>query len=130
MASHKKSKVLWQSCVEHHSFFRLQKPHRTSRFLLSLGSKFRYSGRTELQAVQESKHRVKISKSFVRSPSRRLLSSPLLNGNGNGTDVSQNSNSNGKLTLLTKPRPHHDNKITVTDTSVVPRKAWEPQSDE
>lgn len=123
MGSHRRAKALWKACVEHHSFFRLQKPHRSPRFLpLTLGSKFHYSGRTELQAVQESKQRVKVSKVFVRSPSRRLISSPLLNG---GSDVSQN----GKNTsILSKSRPH-DNKVTVTDTSL-PRKAWEQQSDE
>ncbi|KAL7050192.1 hypothetical protein ACKWTF_003982 [Chironomus riparius] len=116
MASHKRAKILWQSCVEHHSFFRLQKPHRPNRFAL-LGSKFRYSGRTELQAVQESKDRIKLTKTFIRSPSRRTIGSPTLNGlsDSNGT-------SNGKLSF-TKNRSH-DNKITVTD-SKSPRKAWD-----
>lgn len=113
MASHKRAKILWQSCVEHHSFFRLQKPHRPNRFAL-LGSKFRYSGRTELQAVQDSKTRVKMSKTFVRSPSRRTIGSPIIT-DSNGT-------SNGKISF-TKSRAH-DNKITVTD-SKSPRKAWE-----
>jgi tyrosine-protein phosphatase non-receptor type 4 len=125
MGSHKNAKALWKSCVEHHSFFRLQKPHRSPRFLpLTLGSKFHYSGRTELQAVQESRQRVKVSKVFVRSPSRRLISSPLLNG---GSDISQNGQSNGKSSILSKTRPH-DNKVS-TDKSV-PRKAWEQGSDD
>jgi tyrosine-protein phosphatase non-receptor type 4 len=115
MTSHKRAKILWQSCVEHHSFFRLQKPHRSSRFALSLGSRFRYSGRTELQAVQDSGAKIKISKSFIRSPSRRALSSP-----GNYVSDS-NGTSNGKISF----RPL-DNKITVTD-SKSPRKAWEKQ---
>lgn len=114
MTTHKRAKILWQSCVEHHSFFRLQKPPRSSRFALSLGSRFRYSGRTELQAVQDSKVRVKISKTFVRSPSRRGLSSPV-----NGVSDS-NGTSNGKISF----RPH--DKITVTE-SKSPRKAWEKQ---
>lgn len=115
MSSHKRAKILWQSCVEHHSFFRLQKPHRPNRFAL-LGSKFRYSGRTELQAVQDSKVRVKISRTFVRSPSRRTIEP--MNHLSDSNDVS----SNGKLSLP-KSRPH-DNKITVTD-SKSPRKAWD-----
>lgn len=106
MASHRRAKILWQSCVEHHSFFRLQKPHRNSRFALTLGSKFRYSGRTELQAVQDSKVRVRMAKNFVRSPSRRALSS----------ELSESTNGNGKLS----------NKITVTEAKS-PRKAWEKQ---
>lgn len=115
MSSHKRAKILWQSCVEHHSFFRLQKPHRGTRFAMSLGSRFRYSGRTELQAVQESKVRVKMSKTFIRSPSRRAIASSPVNGasDSNGT-------SNGKIPF----RPL--DKVTVTD-SKSPRKAWEKQ---
>lgn len=117
MSSHRRAKILWQSCVEHHSFFRLQKPHRPNRFAL-LGSKFRYSGRTELQTTQESRKGLKVTKSFVRSPSRRPIGSPILNGNGSDS----NGTSNGKL--FTKPRGPHDNKITITD-SKSPRKAWD-----
>lgn len=74
MFSHKRAKALWKSCVEHHSFFRLERPNRLPRFLpLSLGSRFYYSGRTEVQAVQESRQRAVISKVFMRSPSKRLL---------------------------------------------------------
>jgi tyrosine-protein phosphatase non-receptor type 4 len=116
VTSHKRAKILWQSCVEHHSFFRLQKPHRSSRFGLSLGSRFRYSGRTELQAVQDSKVRVKMSKTFVRSPSRRALSSSTNGG-------SDSNGGNGKMLF----RPH--DKITVTEAKS-PRKAWEKQESE
>lgn len=118
MSSHRRAKILWQSCVEHHSFFRLQKPHRPNRFAL-LGSKFRYSGRTELQTTQESRKVLKTTKSFVRSPSRRPVGSPILNENGSDS----NGTSNGKLPFI-KPRGPHDNKITITD-SKSPRKAWD-----
>lgn len=74
MYSHKRAKALWKSCVEHHSFFRLERPNRLPRFLpLSLGSRFYYSGRTEVQAVQESRQRAPISKVFNRSPSKRMM---------------------------------------------------------
>lgn len=133
MGSHKHAKALWKSCVEYHSFFRLKRPHRISRFLnISLGSKFYYSGRTESQAVQESKQRGKIHKAFVRSPSKRLIhhtSSPT-----NGTSDSNGTSINGKnatsiLTITKTSRPH-DNKVTSKQTDSMPRKAWEQQSDE
>jgi tyrosine-protein phosphatase non-receptor type 4 len=50
LASYRSCKNLWKSAVEHHSFFRLHSPKvPPKRFLLNLGSKFRYSGRTEFQ---------------------------------------------------------------------------------
>lgn len=33
---------------------------------MTLGSKFRYSGRTEFQAVEECKRKARVEKSFVR----------------------------------------------------------------
>jgi len=50
LASYRSCKNLWKSAVEHHSFFRLHSPKvAPRRFLMTLGSKFRYSGRTEFQ---------------------------------------------------------------------------------
>ena len=52
LASYRSCKNLWKSAVEHHSFFRLHSPKPPQRrFLLNLGSKFRYSGRTEFQTA-------------------------------------------------------------------------------
>ncbi|XP_041773746.1 tyrosine-protein phosphatase non-receptor type 4 isoform X4 [Anopheles merus] len=160
MGSHRNAKLLWKACVEHHSFFRLKKPHRSPRsFLpLTLRSKFHYSGRTELQAVTESRQRGKVAKIFIRSPSRRLLAtisqpqSPQLNGNGasggtaadgSATGGSGNEASNGgatigsaagnknQLTLLaiTKATRTYD-KVTSKTPSSMPRKAWEQQTDD
>lgn len=111
MSSHRRAKILWQSCVEHHSFFRLQKPHRPNRFAL-LGSKFRYSGRTELQTTQDTRKGVKMQKCFVRSPSRRTIGSPIMNGNSSSSDEKY------------PPPPFNKNKITVTE-GTTPKKAWD-----
>lgn len=151
MGSHRNAKSLWKACVEHHSFFRLQRPHRSPRFLpLTLGSKFHYSGRTELQAVQESRSRGKVAKIFIRSPSKRMLSasqpqSPLLNGGGGGGGTAgSNEGSNGSgtngtgpngknqlsLLSLTKGSRAGYDKVTSKTPLSLPRKAWEQQGDD
>ncbi|XP_053374760.1 tyrosine-protein phosphatase non-receptor type 4-like isoform X5 [Mercenaria mercenaria] len=71
MVSYRSCKNMWKSCVEHHTFFRLHTPNPPSKKMFSLGSKFRYSGRTEFQTLEESKRRAKIERSFSRSPSKR-----------------------------------------------------------
>lgn len=135
MGSHRNAKSLWKACVEHHSFFRLQRPHRSPRFLpLTLGSKFHYSGRTELQAVQENRQRSKVAKIFIRSPSKRMLNvsqpqSPLLNGSGNESSNGTTGNKNQlSLLSLTKATRTYD-KVT-SKTPSIPRKAWEQQDDD
>uniref|UniRef100_A0A915E1P5 FERM domain-containing protein n=1 Tax=Ditylenchus dipsaci TaxID=166011 RepID=A0A915E1P5_9BILA len=51
-------KILWKSCIEHHTFFRLIAPPIVpNKSLFNLGSKFRYSGRTEFQTMQQMKQR-------------------------------------------------------------------------
>ena len=72
LASYRSCKNLWKSAVEHHSFFRLHSPKPPpKRFLLNLGSKFRYSGRTEFQAGGIFLDK---TKTFPRStPSRKTL---------------------------------------------------------
>lgn len=63
MMTYRSSKQLWKSCVEHHSFFRLNQPicpsnNRGLRRLipapLFFGSRFSYSGRTEIQTIEEN----------------------------------------------------------------------------
>ncbi|XP_060760966.1 protein 4.1 [Neoarius graeffei] len=56
LPSYNASKKLWKVCVEHHTFFRLTSTEAatTPRKLLALGSKFRYSGRTQAQTRQAS----------------------------------------------------------------------------
>jgi len=57
LSSYRSCKNVWKAAVEHHSFFRLQSPKLSSRrFHFTLGSRFRYSGRTEFQAITEPTH--------------------------------------------------------------------------
>lgn len=65
-------KHLWKCCIEHHSFFRLVQVPPTSPDIFALGSRFRYSGRTEKQAVRDAQMKLRQPPSFSRRPSRRF----------------------------------------------------------
>ncbi|XP_053568144.1 band 4.1-like protein 5 [Bombina bombina] len=68
----KACKHLWKCAVEHHAFFRLRGPVQKSSSrsgFIRLGSRFRYSGKTEYQTTKSSKPRR--SASFERRPSKR-----------------------------------------------------------
>ncbi|KAK9758656.1 FERM N-terminal domain [Popillia japonica] len=64
-------KHLWKCCVEHHAFFRLVQVSPTTPDIFALGSRFRYSGRTEKQAVRDAQLKVRTPPPFSRTPSRR-----------------------------------------------------------
>ncbi|KAJ8917863.1 hypothetical protein NQ315_010776 [Exocentrus adspersus] len=64
-------KHLWKCCVEHHAFFRLVQVTPTSPDIFALGSRFRYSGRTEKQAVRDAQMKLRQPPSFSRKPSRK-----------------------------------------------------------
>uniref|UniRef100_A0A5S6QT60 protein-tyrosine-phosphatase n=1 Tax=Trichuris muris TaxID=70415 RepID=A0A5S6QT60_TRIMR len=67
LSSTRTSKMLWKSCIEHHTFFRLISPPAPSaKALFTFGSQFRYSGRTEHQTLEEMKKRARIGKTFCR----------------------------------------------------------------
>uniref|UniRef100_A0A674ECF3 Protein 4.1 n=1 Tax=Salmo trutta TaxID=8032 RepID=A0A674ECF3_SALTR len=74
LPNYKASKKLWKASVEHHTFFRVssvEPPSSRSRFL-ALGSKFRYSGRTQAQTRQASSMIARPAPRFTRSASKRL----------------------------------------------------------
>uniref|UniRef100_A0A3Q3JPQ7 Tyrosine-protein phosphatase n=1 Tax=Monopterus albus TaxID=43700 RepID=A0A3Q3JPQ7_MONAL len=61
MVNYRACKNLWKACVEHHTFFRLEQPVPPQKnffaHYFTLGSKFRYCGRTEVQSVQYGKEK-------------------------------------------------------------------------
>ncbi|CAI5662646.1 unnamed protein product [Oreochromis niloticus] len=73
LPNYKASKKLWKVCVEHHTFFRVStvEPPSSRRFLV-LGSKFRYSGRTQAQTRHASSMIDRPAPRFTRSASKRL----------------------------------------------------------
>ncbi|XP_042631943.1 protein 4.1-like isoform X5 [Cyprinus carpio] len=73
LPNYKAAKKLWKVCVEHHTFFRLTSTEAatTPRKFLALGSKFRYSGRTQAQTRQASSVIDRPAPHFQRSASKR-----------------------------------------------------------
>uniref|UniRef100_A0A669F117 Tyrosine-protein phosphatase n=1 Tax=Oreochromis niloticus TaxID=8128 RepID=A0A669F117_ORENI len=105
MVNYRACKNLWKACVEHHTFFRLERPIPPQKnffaYYFTLGSKFRYCGRTEVQSVQYGKEKGIKDRVFARSPSK-----PLARKLVSGTDwesVSRNSLSDERLETQSLP---------------------------
>ncbi|TSK67217.1 Tyrosine-protein phosphatase non-receptor type 4 [Bagarius yarrelli] len=105
MANYRACKNVWKACVEHHTFFRLEQPLPPQKnfftHYFTLGSKFRYCGRTEAQSVQYGKEQGVKDRVFARSPSK-----PLVRRLVSGTDwetVSRNSLSDERLETQSLP---------------------------
>uniref|UniRef100_A0A4W6GA96 Erythrocyte membrane protein band 4.1 like 5 n=1 Tax=Lates calcarifer TaxID=8187 RepID=A0A4W6GA96_LATCA len=87
----KACKHLWKCAVEHHAFFRLRGPVQKNSArsgFIRMGSRFRYSGKTEYQTTKANKARR--SASFERRPSRRYSRRTMQN-RGNGVSSSKDS---------------------------------------
>ncbi|XP_032399554.1 band 4.1-like protein 2 isoform X8 [Etheostoma spectabile] len=73
LQNHRSAKKLWKVCVENHSFFRLNAPEPpTKARFLTLGSKFRYSGRTQAQTRLASSLIDRPAPNFERTSSKRI----------------------------------------------------------
>ncbi|XP_012577372.1 PREDICTED: band 4.1-like protein 2 isoform X7 [Condylura cristata] len=73
LANHRAAKRLWKVCVEHHTFYRLVSPEQPPKAkFLTLGSKFRYSGRTQAQTRQASTLIDRPAPHFERTSSKRV----------------------------------------------------------
>ncbi|KAG9469401.1 hypothetical protein GDO78_020607 [Eleutherodactylus coqui] len=117
MVNYRACKNVWKTCVEHHTFFRLDSPlppHKNFfAHYFTLGSRFRYCGRTEVQSVQYGKEKANKDRVFARSPSKPL--SRKLVSDMDWEVVSRNSLSNERLETQSLPSrsppgsPNHRN---------------------
>ncbi|KAM9495305.1 band 4.1-like protein 2 isoform 12-T13 [Clarias gariepinus] len=106
LPNYRAAKRVWKVCVEHHTFFRLTNPEQpTKSKFLTLGSKFRYSGRTQAQTRQASSLIDRPSPHFVRTASKRSsrsLDTALVSDRGhapgeNGRDPALDLSSDSKI---------------------------------
>ncbi|XP_013923679.1 PREDICTED: band 4.1-like protein 5 isoform X1 [Thamnophis sirtalis] len=113
----KACKHLWKCAVEHHAFFRLrgpvQKGSSRSSFI-RLGSRFRYSGKTEYQTTKTNKARR--SASFERRPSKRYSRRTLqMRGNPHASEgISHSGN------VFTQNNGPQQNRSALPSAAAVP----------
>ncbi|KAK4872267.1 hypothetical protein RN001_016391 [Aquatica leii] len=101
-------KHLWKCCVEHHAFFRLVQVSPTTPDIFALGSRFRYSGSTEKQAVRDAQLRARTPPSFTRTPSRRYQRRMLESGNDSAQNYETNKNTHyqqQEIKYISIPQP-------------------------
>ncbi|KAK2886857.1 hypothetical protein Q8A73_020803 [Channa argus] len=104
LLNHRAAKRLWKVCVEHHSFFRLVSPEETPKKFLSLGSKFRYSGRTQIQTRRASAQISRPAPHFPRCISKRNMLSRSLDGDiGSGLYAASKSIAVSDLIITVMP---------------------------
>ncbi|XP_073667549.1 band 4.1-like protein 2 isoform X16 [Paramisgurnus dabryanus] len=151
LPNHRAAKRVWKVCVEHHTFFRLTSPEQpTKTKFLTLGSKFRYSGRTQAQTRQASTLIDRPAPYFERTSSKRISRSldgaPVVNVAGgdsmgvgeNGPTLELNSDNKSKLRVQgeniyvrhsnlmledpqkTSPHPENDSRDGSKSSEVIP----------
>ncbi|KAK2868397.1 hypothetical protein Q7C36_000268 [Tachysurus vachellii] len=123
LPNHKAAKRLWKVCVEHHTFFRLVTPEPPAKKFLSLGSKFRYSGRTQTQARRASSQISRCAPQFQRSSSKRLTTTrsldiaPAMANDDNMMEDSKPAFATGTLITTVTPEKKAEEENAVEDES-------------
>lgn len=124
--SRDESKNFWKQCIEHHAFFRchmIKKIPRNKTKLVSRGSSFRYSGRTQKQLMTYVRETCVKSPSFQRSTSGRISQAsrstsvtPKISAKmtlNNSTDTHNSTASSGSHILSTGADTPHDRTEVV-----------------
>ncbi|MEQ2225313.1 hypothetical protein ILYODFUR_016174, partial [Ilyodon furcidens] len=125
LQNHRSAKRLWKVCVENHSFFRLNAPEPpTKARFLTLGSKFRYSGRTQAQTRLASSLIDRPAPNFERTSSKRISRSldgaPVISITEAGSETAENGQ-DSRLELQS------DSKAKEVDLSHADVEALPPQ---
>uniref|UniRef100_A0A8C9WT87 Erythrocyte membrane protein band 4.1 like 2 n=1 Tax=Sander lucioperca TaxID=283035 RepID=A0A8C9WT87_SANLU len=115
LQNHRSAKRLWKVCVENHSFFRLNAPEPpTKARFLTLGSKFRYSGRTQAQTRVASSLIDRPAPNFERTSSKRISRS--LDG---GNPLNTKREAERWHSLLKIPMRVHGDNIYVRHSNLM-----------
>ncbi|XP_029467619.1 band 4.1-like protein 1 isoform X1 [Rhinatrema bivittatum] len=123
LPNHRSAKRLWKVCIEHHTFFRLVSPEPPPKGFLVMGSKFRYSGRTQAQTRQASALIDRPAPFFERSSSKRYTMSRSLDGElSRPTSLSENHEmeryDDGSGTNRTRIRSESEEEEVTTPTKI------------
>ncbi|KAL6468006.1 hypothetical protein MHYP_G00236830 [Metynnis hypsauchen] len=129
LPNHKAAKRLWKVCVEHHTFFRLVSPEAPPKKLLSLGSKFRYSGRTQAQTRQASCQISRPAPQFQRSSSKRHTTSRSLDGApamASNDNLMKDSKPTGTHITTITPEKKIEEEVAVEEETATTAEISEP----
>uniref|UniRef100_A0A3B3TP05 Erythrocyte membrane protein band 4.1 like 3 n=1 Tax=Poecilia latipinna TaxID=48699 RepID=A0A3B3TP05_9TELE len=120
LPNHRAAKRLWKVCVEHHTFFRLVSPEAPPKKFLSLGSKFRYSGRTQAQTRRASAQIARPAPLFERSSSKRYNMSRSLDGG----QIVLPADSEDIITTVTTEKKAEEENAEQEDAQELPPPAY------
>ncbi|XP_063816384.1 band 4.1-like protein 1 isoform X5 [Pseudophryne corroboree] len=119
LPNHRAAKRLWKVCIEHHTFFRLVSPEPAPKGFLVMGSKFRYSGRTQAQTQQASALIDRPAPNFKRSASKRYtLSESLEGGFSRQAAVNENHESTAEHYETTRQEGEEEGEEVTTPTKI------------
>ncbi|XP_044282182.1 band 4.1-like protein 3 isoform X3 [Varanus komodoensis] len=124
LPNHRAAKRLWKVCVEHHTFFRLLLPEAPPKKFLTLGSKFRYSGRTQAQTRRASALIDRPAPYFERSSSKRYTMSRSLDGEV-GTGQYATTKGISQTNLITTVTPEKKAEEEKDEEQIKKKKAEE-----
>lgn len=128
LPNHRAAKRLWKVCIEHHTFFRLVSPEPAPKGFLVMGSKFRYSGRTQAQTQQASALIDRPAPNFKRSASKRYTLSQSHEG-GFSKQAAVNENHDSTPEKNHEPS-HHEEEEEEGEEVTTPTKIKELKSEQ